>query len=598
MKLPFLGHGVGLRVPHYERALAGALEVDWVEVVTENFFGGGGRPRAVLERLRRDLPLVFHGVSLGIGSPGAPDPAYLAQLRALADQYEPAWLSDHLCWTTLGAHVSHDLLPLPYTEEALRHVSANVSRAQDALGRPLLLENVSSYVAFAASQLTEWEFLSALAERTGCLILLDLNNILVSAHNHGFSPQQYLEGIRADRVQQLHLANHADLGTHKFDDHRGPVPSVVWELYEEAWRRFGPVSSLVEWDEQLGSWEALCVEQREASARAERLTRDGSEPPASPSRRSAGRRLSSAPRRSAPSGSREGQGASPLSGTLSLGETQELFFCAITWPTGVRDFLQSSGESTRLTFERVLLGSPGFDRVSRLEVYADAYFYRLLAALGEVFPRLALLIGPVEFHNLITDYVLACPSTSPDLRRLGLRLPEFLREASLAQRWPLLYEVALFERALDRALDCPDGALVSEQDLARIPVEYWPELRFTFAPATQRLALRWELPRVEQLCRSGQAALALELPPGQEPRGLWIGRRGHVPYYHCPDAAEDAALSQLWQGATLGDACAEGERAVPGLEPAQLVVALRRWLADGMLAGVSAAGVPAAVGCT
>jgi len=264
----------------------------------------------------------------------------------------------------------------------------------------------------------------------------------------------------------------------------------------------------------------------------------------------------------------------------------------------VRDFLQCSGEKARRTFERILLGTPGFDRVARLEVYADAYFYRLLAALGEVFPRLALLVGPVEFHNLITDYVLACPPLSPDLRCLGLRLPEFLREAPLAQRWPVLYEVALFERALAHALDCPDGAPVSEQDLVCIPVEHWSELRFTFAPATQRLALRWELPRIEQMCQSGQAALALELPPGQAPRGLWIGRRGHVPYFYCPDAAEDAALSQLWQGATLGDACAECERAGVGLEPAQVVVALRRWLADGMLAGVSAAGVPASAGCT
>ncbi|HKO93678.1 MAG TPA: DNA-binding domain-containing protein, partial [Polyangiaceae bacterium] len=231
---------------------------------------------------------------------------------------------------------------------------------------------------------------------------------------------------------------------------------------------------------------------------------------------------------------------------------------------------------------------------ARAEVYADAYFYRLLAALGEVFPRLALLVGPVEFHNLVTDYVLACPPATPDLRQLGVRLPEFLRQTALAQRWPLVHEVALVERALAHALDCPEGSLLSEQELSRIPVERWAELRFTFTPATVRLSLCWELPRALELCQSGQAPLALELAPSAVPHGLWIGRRGHVPYFRCPDAAEDAVLSELWRGATLGEACVTRERTGAGLEPAALASALRRWLADGMLAGVSEGPVAAA----
>jgi len=272
---------------------------------------------------------------------------------------------------------------------------------------------------------------------------------------------------------------------------------------------------------------------------------------------------------------------------LALGETQELFFCAITWPTGVGDFLQCSGESTRRAFERTLLGSPGFDRISRMELYADAYFYRLLAALGEVFPRLVLAAGPVEFHDLITDYVLACPSTSPDLRQLGTRLPEFVRGTSLAQRCPIVNELALLERALAHALDCPDGCLLSEQELGAIAAERWPLLRFSFAPATQCLETRWDLEHLEPSFWSGRVATALQLPPQAAPRGLWIGRRGHTPYFRCPQAGEDAALSQLWHGATLGDAYAAWERAEVGREPAELVAALRRWLADGMFAGVS-----------
>ena len=268
MALPFLGHGVGLRVPHYQRALEHGLDVDWVEVITENFFGGGGRPRAVIERLRREMPLVLHGVSLGIGSGDAPNLEYLRKVRRLAEELDPAWVSDHLCWTSLGGHHSHDLLPLPYTQEALARVVDNVDRTQSVLGRPLLLENVSSYVGYRASEMPEWEFLAQISRRSGCYLLLDLNNILVSAHNHGFEPDQYLAGVPAEKVAQFHLANHADRGIYRFDDHRGPVPEEVWDLYERAVDLFGPVSSLVEWDEDVPPWELLRDQQREAARRA------------------------------------------------------------------------------------------------------------------------------------------------------------------------------------------------------------------------------------------------------------------------------------------------------------------------------------------
>ncbi len=268
---PFLGHGVGLRVPHYSRALEGRLDVDWVELITENFFGGGGRPRAVLQAIRAaGLPLVFHGVSMSIGSLTGPGPEYLARLKALVTEFEPAWVSDHVCWSSFEGRHSHDLLPLPYTEEALGVVARNVQRVQDTLRAPLLLENVSSYVSFAVSEMPEWAFLSEVSRRTGCYILLDLNNIVVSAHNHGFSPERYLQGVPGERVRQLHLANHSDRATHKLDDHRGAVPDSVWKLYGAALSLFGPVSSLVEWDEDVPSWEVLIAEQREARARAER----------------------------------------------------------------------------------------------------------------------------------------------------------------------------------------------------------------------------------------------------------------------------------------------------------------------------------------
>ncbi len=270
---PELGHGVGLRVPHYDHILAHGVagQVDWMEAISENFFGPGGRPRAVLDRVRQDVPVVFHGVSLAIGSADPPPAPYLARLRELCERYDPPWISDHLCWGRIGPHHTHDLLPLPYTEATLDLVADHVRRVQDAIGRPLALENASSYVAFRASTIPEWEFLAELARRTGCWILLDLNNVLVSARNHGFDPHTYLAGIPAERVIQLHLANHEDRGTHAFDSHRGAVPQAVWDLYAHALPRLGRVSTLIEWDEDVPSWPRLCQEAQRAAALARKV---------------------------------------------------------------------------------------------------------------------------------------------------------------------------------------------------------------------------------------------------------------------------------------------------------------------------------------
>lgn len=264
---PTLGHGVGLRVPYYAQALEGGLDVDWLECISENFFGGGGRPRAVLTRLRRDMPLAFHGVSMGIGSQEGPSEDYLRRLSALAQQFEPAWLSDHLCWTCWGQQHSHDLLPLPYTEEALALVVRNLDRVQTVLGRPLVLENVSSYVSFKCSSMTEWEFLSEVVARSGCKLLLDVNNVVVSARNHGYSPQAFFDGLPGDAVWQLHLANHEDRGAYKFDSHIGQVPAEVLHWYEYVVKRWGRVSTLVEWDDELPTWDVLREQQQEVARR-------------------------------------------------------------------------------------------------------------------------------------------------------------------------------------------------------------------------------------------------------------------------------------------------------------------------------------------
>jgi len=270
MRPASLGHGVGLRREHFERVLSAPTRIDWFEVISENFMADGGRPVDVLDRVRAQYPIVLHGVSLSIGSADPLNRPYLDRLAALARRTEPAWVSDHLCWAGFGGHYAHDLLPLPYTEEALRHVVARVDQVQEHLGRPIALENVSSYVTFRQSSMPEWEFLAEIARRSGCGILLDVNNIYVSSRNHGFDPRAYVQGIPKEAVWQFHLAGHSDKGKYLLDTHDHPVPDPVWDLYALAVERFGPVSALVEWDDNIPDFERLEAESlraREIEAR-------------------------------------------------------------------------------------------------------------------------------------------------------------------------------------------------------------------------------------------------------------------------------------------------------------------------------------------
>jgi uncharacterized protein len=269
LDFPYLGFGVGLRRPHYTHVLSEHPGVDWFEVVTENFMVQGGRPLHVLEKVREDYPIVLHGVSMSLGSVDPLNPQYLSRLRDLARQFEPAWISDHLCWTGVGGRNLHDLLPLPYTEEAVTWVARRIRQVQERLERTIVIENVSSYVSFLHSTMSEWEFLSAVAEEADCGILLDINNVYVSAFNNGFEPELYIDSVSASRVVQYHLAGHSDHGAYLLDTHDHPVCAAVWSLYERAARRFGPVSALVEWDDNIPQFATLEVTANEARKRYE-----------------------------------------------------------------------------------------------------------------------------------------------------------------------------------------------------------------------------------------------------------------------------------------------------------------------------------------
>lgn len=265
-KPPYLGFGLGLRTQHYADVLETSPDVDWFEIISENYMIPGGQPLAILDRIRADYPMVMHGVSLSIGSTDPLDRDYLTALKTLSERVQPQWISDHLCWTGIDGLNLHDLLPLPYTEEAIEHVAGRIRQVQDFLGRRIAIENVSSYVTYKHSAMTEWEFVSAIAEAADCWLLFDVNNIFVSGFNHDFDARTFIEGVPQERVVQLHLAGHSHNGTHIIDTHDAPVIDEVWELYDAACRHFGPISTMIERDDNIPPLTELLAELDQARA--------------------------------------------------------------------------------------------------------------------------------------------------------------------------------------------------------------------------------------------------------------------------------------------------------------------------------------------
>ncbi|MCL1039313.1 DUF692 domain-containing protein [Shewanella submarina] len=260
IKREFLGFGLGLRTKHFEYILQHQPDIDWFEILSENYMVAGGKPRYYLQAIAEQYPLVMHGVSLSIGSSDPLDMDYLRALKTLANDVEPKWISDHICWTGIHGINSHDLLPLPYTMETVRHVAERISRVQDFLGRQVLMENVSSYLSYQDSEMDEWTFVSEVAKASDSLILLDINNVYVSARNHGFEPMDYLNRIDPERVQQFHLAGHSDYGDYVIDTHDHDVPDSVWDLYRQALVRFGAVSTMIERDANIPEFSVLETE--------------------------------------------------------------------------------------------------------------------------------------------------------------------------------------------------------------------------------------------------------------------------------------------------------------------------------------------------
>ncbi|WP_220347592.1 MNIO family bufferin maturase [Thalassotalea euphylliae] len=265
----FLGFGLGLRTNHYLDVIEQKPDVDWFEIISENYMVAGGKPRYYLDQIRENYPIVMHGVSMSVGSTDPLNKEYLTKLKTLIADVQPEWFSDHLCFTSVGGVNSHDLLPLPYTEESLKHVVSRIGQVQDFIGRQMLMENVSSYLTYKSDEMNEWQFYREVCEQADCKMLLDINNIYVSARNHDFDPMAYLRSLNPERVQQFHLAGHSDFGDYVVDTHDHDVPDPVWALYKEALKLFGPVSTMIERDANIPSFASLTAELNVAREIAE-----------------------------------------------------------------------------------------------------------------------------------------------------------------------------------------------------------------------------------------------------------------------------------------------------------------------------------------
>lgn len=521
----------------------------------------GGRPLWVLEQVRRDYPVVLHGVSLSIGSTDPVDPEYLRRLKALADRIDPAMVSDHLCWAAVERKNLHDLLPLPFTEEALAHIAGRVEQVQDFLGRPILLENVSSYVTFKHSVMSEWEFLSEVSRRSGCGILLDINNVYVNAVNHGFDPMDFIRGVPAAAVGYCHLAGHTDMGKWLFDTHSRPVADPVWALYKEALSRFGRKSTLVEWDEDIPGWDRLAEEVGRAQAIYLAAPAKPGAPPAAAA--------SAAARPAAGNGGAQGAG-------IGLADVQR-------WMR--RRIYPDLAEAGTAPSRRVELndqgGGPGEDR---LQVYADGYPARVAESLKETYEAVKHVLGEGMFLRVAAEYADTRPSVSFDLGMAGRNFSAFLKNARVTEKLPFLPELAQLEWRVAEAFHAYDAAPMDPAALAAFAPEDWERLVFAFRPSVTLFRSAWPVVDLWRARRTPIEEFDLEL--ANRPQNVLVHRVGFKVACEALESEEFRVLEGLLAGRTLGAVCDELAAGLPDDADLPLDVWFGRWSGLGLFTSV------------
>jgi uncharacterized protein (UPF0276 family) len=600
---PNPGFGLGLRTPHYPDFQRQRQPLDWLEVITDNFLVEGGRPLKMLDFIRRDYPLVMHGVAMSLGSADGLNLAYVQQVKQLAQRVQPLWVSDHLCWSGLGNTVLHDLNPLPYTDEAARRLIAHITQAQDLLQRRLVVENVSSYVSFAHSGATEWEFLSHVAQEADCLLLVDVNNIYVSAFNHGFDPLDYLNALPAHRVQQIHLAGHSRNPTHIIDTHDHPVCSEVWDIYAAACRRFGAVATMIERDDHIPPLPELLAELDQARAIAQANVGTAANVIASVAKQSPV--IASEAKQSPPIATdakpsifshceeRERRSNQPEDGSprhfvprddevvsrcrwkrVALGP--ELLALQQDWVASVLQDTLPEEAPTLLS-----LAQSGSDTAhDRLGIYHRAYRLRLCEVLRDSFAKTSAYMGEL-FDQHASEFAVAQPPALRNLGRYGASVPAFLQQTYPDN--PELAELAQLDwdlRSRFDGADAPASGLDALQPNAEGNI---PCLTMS-SPLHPSVVLRNSQSNAVKLWRAIDDDTEVpEVQLDDSGAGLVVWRWDLQPHFMRLDAAQYRFMQALAEGSSIHDAAQNFADTEVLPTPEVLGAWLQSWLSQGLL---------------
>jgi uncharacterized protein (UPF0276 family) len=538
-ELPDLGFGLGLRTNHYKHIFAHRPAVGWFEIISENFMDTDGRPKRNLARILEHYPVVMHGVAMSIGTVDPLNSEYLRKLKALMAWVKPAWISDHLCWTGVAHRNTHDLLPLPYTEESLRHVVRRIKAVQDYLECPIALENPSTYLEFQHSAMDEAAFLAEMARESGCRLLLDVNNVYVTCYNHRLDPKAYLDALPMDRVIQIHLAGHDNHGTHIIDTHDRHVADPVWELYKYAISRAGRVpNTMIEWDDAIPEFPVLYAELDKARAAAAQAAQHVLPDLAQPR-------------------------PAPCHAAVALAEAQLVMQRAI---------MDGSAFDSRP--EYWILPKPGFAPQAQLDVYVNAYRARLAEVTAEDYPALRTWLGDGRFEALIADFVGSEQPVHFNIGRFARLLPGFV-----ARRLPddgFAAQLCELETALAQLADAPESAPLGQRHLAGLTPEILLSMRLHLRQSCRLFAFTYAVNDYFNAVMEGEDA------PAVEPQASYLAvfRHDDDMWRMDLEAQEHALLAKLLAGQTIAEALS----GLDGLAGQHLTEWFARWMRAGLLA--------------
>lgn len=544
---PHLGFGLGLRIPHYAHIFEHAPPVDWFEIISENFMDTDGKAKRSLARIRERYPVVMHGIALSIGTVDPLNSEYLQKLKKLADEINPAWISDHLCWTGIAHKNSHDLLPVPYTEEALKHIVSRIKQVQDFLERPIALENPSTYLEFKTSHIPEAEFIATMAKESGCHLLLDVNNVYVSCYNHRLDAKAYIDALPMGKVAQIHLSGHRNYGTHIIDTHDDHVVDEVWALYQYATHKAGrTINTMVEWDDKLPEWDVLYAELGKAKQAA-----------------------------------RDAQNYGPLP---DLAHDQPRYVANIITPLiETQSRLQDAillGAGMDSAPDTWIRAKEQFTPADQLAVYVNAYRYRLYDVTAEDYPVLKHYLGNEAFNGLIHDFVNTAQSDHFNIGRYAAHLPEFLKNHAIGDSFA--HELATLENAVSQLSDPAETTALEPSHLAGMTAEGLMESALHPRTALQLFAFEYPVNHYYLAVKNAEAPM----PPAPEKTFLAIFRHEDVVWRIELGGNEYHLLQKLFGGMPIGEALAslQTELDLPEDElSAHLSEWFSRWMRNGLL---------------